>query len=65
MTETKPNVSPAGRYTIAKTCEILGINRSTLLRHTKAGHIKAQRRKSTNRPFYTGLEIVKFWQVAI
>lgn len=65
MTETKPNINPAGRYTIAKTCEILGINRSTLHRHTMAGHITAMRRKSTNKPFYTGIEILKFWQLAI
>ena len=40
MTETQPNINPAGRYTIAKTCEILQINRTTLHRHTKKGHIK-------------------------
>lgn len=65
MTETKPNVNPAGRYTIAKTCEILGIDRSTLHRHTKKGNIKVHFRKCNNRPFYTGLDILKFWQIAI
>lgn len=65
MTETKPNIEPAGRYTIARTCKILGIDRSTLHRHTKKGHIKVHYRKSTNRPFYTGLDILKFWQIAI
>lgn len=65
MTETKPNVEPAGRYTIAKTCEILGIDRTTLYRHTKNGNIKVHFRKCNNRPFYTGLDILKFWQIAI
>lgn len=65
MTETKPNIEPAGRYTIAKTCEILGIDRTTLYRHTKKGNIKVHFRKCNNRPFYTGLDILKFWQIAI
>ena len=65
MTETKPNIDPAGRYTIAKTCELLGIDRSTLHRHTKKGNIKVHFRKCNNRPYYTGLDILKFWQIAI
>ena len=65
MTETKPNIDPAGRYTIAKTCELLGIDRSTLHRHTTKGNIKVHFRKCKNRPFYTGLDILKFWQIAI
>ena len=65
MTETKPNSDPAGRYTIAKTCELLGIDRRTLHRHTKKGNIKVHFRKCNNRPFYTGLDILKFWQIAI
>lgn len=65
MTETKPNIDPAGRYTIAKTCELLGIDRSTLHRHTKKGNIKVHFRKCNNRPFYTGMDILKFWQIAI
>lgn len=65
MTETKPNIEPAGRYTIARTCEILGIDRTTLYRHTKKGNIKVHFRKCNNRPFYTGLDILKFWQIAI
>lgn len=64
MTENKPDINPAGRYTIAKTCKLLGISRTTLYRHTMARNIKAQTRKSTNRPFYTGLEILRFWQAA-
>lgn len=65
MTETKPNIDPAGRYTIANTCELLGIDRSTLHRHTKKGNIKVHFRKCNNRPFYTGMDILKFWQIAI
>ena len=65
MTETQPNINPAGRDTSAKTCESLQISRTTLHRHTKKGHIKVYYRKSTNRPFYKGLDILKFWQIAI
>ena len=65
MRETKPDIEPAGRYTIAKTCELLGIERTTLYRHTKRGNIRVHFRKCNNRPFYTGLDILKFWQMAI
>ncbi len=65
MTGTKPNINPAGRYTIAMVCEILEIDRTTLYRHTKKGNIKVHVRKCNNRPFYTGLDILKFWQIAI
>ncbi len=64
MKETRPDINPAGRYTIAKTCELLGIDRSTLHRHTKKGNISVHFHKCNSRPFYTGLDILKFWQIA-
>lgn len=65
MTATKPNVNPAGRYSIAETSKALGINRSTLRRWTMAGTIRQQRRKATGKPFYTGLEILRIFNETI
>lgn len=65
MTTKKPDVNPAGRYSIAQTSQALGINRSTLRRWTNAGTIRQQRRKANGKPFYTGLEILRIYNETI
>ena len=40
MTSDKPNVKAESRYSISKTCELLGIHRNTLRRWTDEGKIK-------------------------
>lgn len=61
MTGIQPNVRPAGRYTINETCELLGIHRNTLRRYSANGLIRYNIHKSTMGKFYTGLEILRFW----
>lgn len=58
---TKPDVSPAGRYSIGDTSRHLGITRKTLGRWTELGYIRRSYYKTGMRPFYTGLEILKCW----
>lgn len=62
ITETRPNVNAASRYSVAQACALLGISRSTLRRHTERGFIRSNRRKSNGRPFYTGLAIMEYWE---
>ena len=62
MTSDKPNVKAESRYSISKTCELLGIHRNTLRRWTDEGKIKCKYRSSTMRKFYTGYEITKIWE---
>jgi DNA-binding transcriptional MerR regulator len=57
----KPDVNPASRYSISQTCTILGMHRNTLRRLTSMKRIKCGVRKATNRKFYTGREITRFW----
>lgn len=59
----RPDVVPSGRYNIKQTSMLLGIARSTLVDWTKKGYIKCQYHKIGLRKFYTGLEILKCWNM--
>lgn len=64
MTCEQPNVVLDGRYSIKDTCSILGICRETLFRYTHVtGDIRCgiARRGGRERKFYTGKEILRFW----
>ena len=61
MVSEQPSIKPAGRYSISETCKLLGIHRNTLRRYTDAGEIRCVVRKSTWKKYYTGLEILRFW----
>ena len=61
MVIVAPNVSPAGKYSIGETCKLLGIDRHTLLKYTNIGRIKCQHNTVNYRKYYTGYEILRFW----
>jgi predicted site-specific integrase-resolvase len=61
MIATAPQVEATGRYTVAATATHLGISRRTVQRYIAAGTMKVQYRKVNNKPFVTGLEIVRIW----
>ncbi len=65
MTEVEPRVSLGGRYSIAKTCKVLGICRNTLRKYTNLGAIRYGIRRSTSQKFYSGSEIMRFWKSQI
>lgn len=65
MVNYEPPVSVGRRYTIEETSSLLGIHRHTLRRYTKQGKIKCSIRRSDNRKFYSGREIVRFWKAII
>jgi predicted site-specific integrase-resolvase len=62
MVNNEPRVGKTSRYTIDETCSLLGINRHTLRRYTKAGKIRCGYWLSTSRKFYYGSEILRFWK---
>ena len=62
MVNMCPNVPDEGRYSIAEAATILGVNRSTLLRHSELGLIKFGLRRSNARKFYVGREINRYWK---
>lgn len=62
MTATEPQVADTGRYSVTEAAKALGVHRTTLFQHTKAGAIKCGIRKSNNRKFYTGADIKRLWK---
>lgn len=63
ITMDKPDVNPAGRYSIKETTKLLGIARSTLSEWDKKGYIKSHFHKAGYRRFYLGLDIIKCWNM--
>lgn len=62
MTSVRPDVKPDGRYSIAETCQFLGIkSRNTLRSWVNQGLIRQGTRKTNGRPFYLGSDIIKCW----
>ena len=61
MVNDAPSVRPAGRYSVGETAALLGIHRNTLRRYTDAGSIRCSFGKHTLRKYYTGVEILRFW----
>lgn len=65
MTNVKPKVNLQGRYSSNEVCQLLGISRETLRRHVHKGTIAVHYRVSNMRPFYTGSDIMAFWNRCI
>lgn len=61
MVEEVPDVKPTSKYSISKTAELLGVDRSTIHRWIKQKKIKREYRQATESPVITGLEIIKCW----
>ena len=67
ITSIEPAVIPDGRYTVKETSELLGIDRHTLRRYVKAGHIRPMFKRTPvcmNQPRirFLGSEIRRFWR---
>jgi len=61
----EPDVRDTSRYPAGKAADVLGINRSTLWRHTLDGLIRCgfrRRRGKRHIKFYTGQEIKRYWR---
>ena len=50
------------RYSISETANMLDIHRNTLRKYTKMGAIKC-RVSNTNRKYYYGQDIIRFWNM--
>lgn len=61
ITGSRPQVNKEDRYSATDTCKILGIHRHTLERYTKKGAILPIIHIDSNRFYYTGEEILRFW----
>ncbi len=61
MTTTEPNVKLNDRYSTAQVAELLGVDASTVRRHTRAGYLKCGYWRHNGRRFYTGREILRYY----
>lgn len=61
ITGVKPNVIMGQRYSVPETYTILGINRKTLMKYTERQQIIPVIHSANNRLYYTGEEILRFW----
>lgn len=52
-------LNPTSRYTLTQTAEYLGVSYRTVQRYVADGRIKAKYKKINNRPFISGMEIIK------
>lgn len=62
MTPTRPNISPAGSYSVAQASALLGISRRTLRRYEASGYVVAHLNKLGKRK-YSGRELIKLWNM--
>lgn len=60
ITPNPPKVHPDGRYSIADTCKILTICRSSLRKYANGGGIPYHY-FSNGQKFFLGSDILKFW----
>ena len=49
MTNTRPNISPEGRYSFTEAAEILGVNPKTIYRWRKLGYLPETAPRKVNR----------------
>lgn len=62
MTCTRPRVEPDGWYNITETAKALGVDRHTVQRYAKQGHLRFSVRKAGRRKVASGKEIVRCWE---
>lgn len=61
MTAEKPNIKLDGRYSATETAKILDVSVEWLRRQANDGIISYKVRRSNNRRFYLGSEILRYW----
>lgn len=64
MTNNEPQVMPTARYGVTEAAAILGVSRSTINRHVQAGTLKFKLRKANCRKYFTGIELLRFWNAS-
>lgn len=62
MIKTIPNIIPAARYELREAAEALGVDKSSIQRWTKDGRLTCGIKKSNNRKFWLGSELIRFWK---
>ena len=61
MITTRPEVDYKGNYSQSQAAKALGIDRHTVARYVKQGHLKTRVRRFDRKPVIPGSEILKLW----
>lgn len=64
VTNIRPTIDERGWYNITDTIKILGISRTTFWRKRKAGLISGKLRKIDNNYWFSGKEILAFFDAS-
>lgn len=62
MITRKPDVDPAGLYSIKDAAKALEMSQFTIRKYGKLGIIRVRVRKSNGRLVITGADIIKCWR---
>ena len=61
MIETEPRVKPTAKLSSKQTAAVLEIHPNTLRKYSDLGLIKFFISQANGRKYFTGTEILKFW----
>lgn len=61
MVQLEPQISPACRLTLKETAKVLGVHVNSIRNYTLKGLLKCEFH-CTNKRFYKGSEIIRFWR---
>jgi predicted site-specific integrase-resolvase len=61
MIAFEPQVENSARYSLRDTARVLGVSPSTVIRWTRAGHMRCTYRAINHRPTWSGAEIKRIW----
>lgn len=62
MTRERPAVRADGLYTQADAARLLGVDRHTVARYARDGHLRFRVRRCDGRKVFKGAEIIRCWQ---
>lgn len=65
MTNSRPKVALDDRFTITEAAKVLGVHRNTLLKACYSKMLKFGCRRTTGRKFFTGRELIRYWEAVL
>jgi hypothetical protein len=57
----QPNISETGRYQIMLASRLMQMDRRTLLKYADYFKVAPKMNKVSNRPYFTGKQLLKIW----
>lgn len=61
MTHREITLNRADKFSTTEAARILGVSRPTIYSYVSQGLLKYKTRRSNGRRYYTGAELMRFW----